>query len=140
MFKNYSALLDKYYNNFKTRKVQNNHDFHVDNQESYLNMKCATHDGVEFVLQPVIKRGTKLCDARTKEIQEFRLENLKPPGLRPLKQVELYKKFRPCVSRQYWEEISPKPKEEVMEHVRNERSDRRKTKNSNSAENNVTKE
>jgi hypothetical protein len=39
MFKNYGALLDKYYNNFKTETIQNNHVFHVNNGDPSLNIQ-----------------------------------------------------------------------------------------------------
>jgi hypothetical protein len=48
-------------------------------------MKCATHDGEEFKPQTMLKKGATLWDAQTKEIQEFSLETLKPPVLRPSK-------------------------------------------------------
>jgi hypothetical protein len=81
-----------------------------------------------------------LCDAQTKEIQDFNLETLRPLGLRPLKQVEIFKKLQPCLPRQYWEETCQKPAEEMMEPVRRERADKQKIKNNNNAEKNVAKE
>jgi hypothetical protein len=104
MFKNYSALLVKYYNNFKTVTILQNHVFCMNNQETDLNMKYATHDGAKFVLQPMLKRGAKLSEEHRKEIQEYVLETLNPPGLRPIKQVELYKMFCPM----YLESTEPK--------------------------------
>jgi hypothetical protein len=56
MFKSYSALLDKYYNNFKTGTIRQNHVLRVNNQYPGLKMKYATHDGATFVLQPMFKR------------------------------------------------------------------------------------
>jgi hypothetical protein len=103
MFKNYGALLHKYYNNFKTGTIRQNHVFFMSSQYPDLNMKCATHDGAKFVLQPMLKRGAKLSDDRRKEIQDYVLETLKPPGLRPIKQDELYKKCWPYVPRKYWD-------------------------------------
>jgi hypothetical protein len=81
MFKNYGVLLDKYYNNFKTGTIRHNHVFCMNNQDPDLNMKCATHDGAKFVLQPMLKREAKLSDERRKEIQDCGLELLKPPRL-----------------------------------------------------------
>jgi hypothetical protein len=128
MFKNYGALLHKYYNNFKTGTIQKNHVFRVTNGDPSLNIQCSTHDGAEFMMQPMRKRDVALSDKRFEEIQDFFLQNLKSPGLRPIKQVELYKKFRPYVPRQYWEETFPKPSDEVLESVSKERADKRKAK------------
>jgi hypothetical protein len=140
MFKNYGALLDKYYNNFKTRTIQKNHFFRVTNGDPSLNIQCSTHDGAEFMMQPMLKRGLALSDKRFEEIQKFVLQTLKPPGLRPIKQVELYKKSRTYVPRQYWDETFPKPSDEVLESVRKEKADKRKTKNNNDAGKTATKE
>jgi hypothetical protein len=134
MFKNYGALLDKYYNNFKTGTIRQNHVFCMNNQDPDLNMKCVTCDGAKFVLQPMLNIGAKLSYERRKEIQYYVLEMLKPPGLRPIKQVELYKKIRPYVPRKYWAETCPKPTEEVIDSVRKERANKRTKKNNNDAE------
>jgi hypothetical protein len=140
MFKNYGALLDKYYNNFKTGTIRQNHVFCMSNQDPDLNMKCATHDGAKFVLQPMLKRGAKFSDDHRKEIQDYVLETLKPPGLRPIKQVELYTNFRPYVPRKYWAETCPKPTDEVIDSVHKERANKRMTKNNNDAEKLESKE
>jgi hypothetical protein len=89
MFKNYGALIDNYYINFKTGTIQKNHVFLVTNRDPSLNIQCSTHDGAEFMMHPMLKRGVALSDKRFEEIQYFVLQTLKPPGLRPLKKVEL---------------------------------------------------
>jgi hypothetical protein len=140
MFKNYGALLDKYYNNFKTGTICKNHVFCMSNQDPDFNMNCVTHDGAKFVLQPMLKRGEKLSDERRKEIQDYVLETLKPPGLRPIKQVQLYKKSRPYVPRKYCAETCPKPTDKVIDSVCKERANKRTTKNNNDAEKVAAKE
>jgi hypothetical protein len=91
-------------------------------------------------MQPMLKRGVALSDKRFEEIQKNVLQTLKPPGLRPIKQVDLYEKFRPYVPRQYWDKTCPKPSDEVLESVRKERADKRKTKNNNDAKKTAPKE
>jgi hypothetical protein len=55
----YGRFLDKHYNIFKTGTIQNNHIFKYDDFEGEeLTMKCKKHDGVEGVLQNMLKRGT----------------------------------------------------------------------------------
>jgi hypothetical protein len=140
MFNKYGALLDKYYNNFKTGTIRQNHVFCMNNQDPDLNMKCATHDGSKFVSQPMLKRGSKLSDERRKDIQDYVLETLKPPGLRPIKKVELYKKFWLYVPRKYWAKTCPQPTDEVIDSVRRERANKRTMKNNNDAEKVAAKE
>jgi hypothetical protein len=140
MFNNYGSLLDKYYNNFKTVTIHQNHVFCMNNQDPDLNMKFATHDGANFLLQPMLKRGAKFSDEPRKEIQDYALETLKLPGLLPIKQVKLYKKFRPYVPTKYWAETCPKPTDEVIDSVCKERAKKRTTKKNNDAEKVVAKE
>jgi hypothetical protein len=80
------------------------------------------------MMQPMVKRGATLSAKRLKEIHKFVLQTPNPNGLRPIKQVKLYKNFRPYVPHQYWEDTCPKPSDEVLESVRKERADKRKKK------------
>jgi hypothetical protein len=40
------------------------------------------------------------------------------PGLRPIKQMELYIKFRPLIREKYWSDICPEPSQEVQSKFR----------------------
>jgi hypothetical protein len=53
---------------------------------------------------------------------------LKAPGLRPLKQVELYNNFRSFVPREFWEDTPPKASADVLAQVKDETAKKRKTK------------
>jgi hypothetical protein len=79
-------------------------------------------------MQPMLKKGQELGAARRDAIDAYKLETLKAPGLRPIKQVELYKKFRPFVPRCYWDETFPRPSDKVLAMVKNEIAERRKQK------------
>jgi cell division septation protein DedD len=91
-------------------------------------MQYAVHDGTPFVNQPMIKRGHVLGKDRTAAIDVFVVADLKPPGLRPIKQVEMYKKFRLFVPRRFWDETCPKPSDEVMMQIKDETAKKRKQK------------
>jgi hypothetical protein len=52
------------------------------------------------------------------------------PGLRPIKQAELYNNFRRYIPAEYQDELCPMPPIEVLENQRKERSDRAKSKRS----------
>jgi hypothetical protein len=128
MFKDYGALLDKFYGSFKAGTIQKNHIFKVEQTDEKLNMQCAVHDGAPFVNQPMLKRGKVLGKDRTAAIDAFVVAALNPPGLRPVKQVELYKTFRPFVPRQFWDETCPKLSDEVLMQVKDETAKKRKHK------------
>jgi hypothetical protein len=127
-FKDYGALLDKFYVNFKPNTIQKKHIFKVESTDEALTMQCATHDGALFVNQPMLKKGQVLGAKRTDTINACELAILFPPGLRPIKQVELYKKFRPFVPCEFWEETCPKHSEAVLTQVKDKTASKRKVK------------
>jgi hypothetical protein len=98
-FKDYGALLEKLYVNFKPNTIQKNHIFKVERTDESLTIQCTTHDGAVIVNQPMVKKGQMFGSKRTDVINGCELAISKPPGLRPIKQVEIYKKFRPFVPR-----------------------------------------
>jgi hypothetical protein len=69
-----------------------------------------------------------LCSLLSPFINACELTILKLSGMRPIKQVELYKKFHPFVPREFWEETCPKPSEAVLTQVKNEMEAKRKVK------------
>ena len=52
---------------------------------------------------------------------EFDLKVLKEPGIRPIKQVELYQKWRPLLPKEKRDLTCPKPTAEVMTKVRDDK-------------------
>jgi hypothetical protein len=88
----------------------------------------AIHNEAPFVLQPMLKKGQELSAARRAAIDAYKLETLKAPSLQPIKQVELYKKFRPFVPLCHWGETFPRPSDEVLAMVKNETAEKRKQK------------
>jgi hypothetical protein len=118
MFKDYGALLEKFYGSFKTNTIRINHLLKVEDTDVSLSMQCATHVGAEFFSQPMLNKGQVLGQARTDAINAFMLETLKLSDLRLIKQVELFKKFRPFVPKQFWTETCPSPSDEIMLQIK----------------------
>jgi hypothetical protein len=98
-FKDYQALLDTFYHNFVPATIQKNHIFRVEYTDETLRMQCALHADDTFVSHKMLKKGQALGVARTKSIEAFIIATLKSPSLRPINQVELYKKFRRFIPR-----------------------------------------
>ena len=61
-------------------------------------------------------------------MKRSKLENLTPPGLNPMKQVELYMKWRKFVPIALQDEVCPRPPEHIMKKVRELRKDKRNAK------------
>jgi hypothetical protein len=97
--------------------------------DASLSMHCSTHLEAPFVEQVMLKRGQVMVDnTRVVAMGAFELQTLKTPGLRPIKQVELYKKFHPVVPCDYWEDTCTIPSDEFLAKVKDESSKKRKTK------------
>jgi hypothetical protein len=88
-------------------------------------MQCSTHLEAPFVEQAMLKRGKVRGDKkRVVTMEAFEIQTLKSPGLRPIKQVELYKKFPPFVPHEFWEEYFPRPSDTVLAQVKDESSNK----------------
>jgi hypothetical protein len=85
-----------------------------------LSMQCALHADAPFVSQPMLKKGQAVGMSQIAASDAFKLEIMKPPGLRPVKQVEIYKKFRHLSPMQCWEETCPNPSDEVLTQVKDD--------------------
>ena len=56
------------------------------------------------------------------------LEKLEPPGLAPIKQVEMYTKWRPLLKPCNQEITCPRPSEDVIQKVKNEQNAKARNK------------
>ena len=65
---------------------------------------------------------------RARIINGKKLKNKKRPGLRDIKQVDLYEKWGPLVPVQFRDEICPKPSDKILKSVKEERKAKRNTK------------
>jgi hypothetical protein len=101
VIKGYGAVLDTFYGTFTPGTIKK-HIFRVEDMDASRLMQCSTHSEAPFVEQVMLKRGQVRGDkTRVMEMEAFELQTLKAPGLRPIKQVELYKKFCPFVPREF---------------------------------------
>ena len=66
---------------------------------------------------------------RFRILREFPLKQIVAPGMKEIKQVELYTKWRKFVPAEYADEICPKPPDEILERVQKERSEKSKERN-----------
>jgi hypothetical protein len=128
IFMDYGSMIDTFYDKFKWNTIQRNHSFKVEHTDTTLSMQCSTHDGAPLFLQRIVKQGQVLVQERTTTMSALLLEQSKPPGLRPVKEVEMFKKFHPCVPRKYWENTCSEPSEKVLTQVKNEIITNRKNK------------
>jgi hypothetical protein len=75
-----------------------------------------------------VKRGTAGSD-RSELMKQYKLEQLREPGLREIKQVELWVKWRKFIPPQFRDEICPRPDEKIITRIKKEKNDKLKVKN-----------
>jgi hypothetical protein len=112
----YDDMIDKLYVKLEAGTIQNNHVFIVKKDGDRIMMEKQEHKDAETVDdQDLLKRGQK---AGLPEINEYLsqsyLQQCNRPGLREIKQVELYTKWRKFVPSQYRDIICPKPSDDVL--------------------------
>ncbi len=128
VFFDYGELLDLFYKPFPAGSVQSNHVFWVDSTMP------TTVFTKETALEPS-KRINFQTDRfvrnedRFRILREFPLKQIVAPGMKEIKQVELYTKWRKFVPAEYADEICPKPPDEILERVQKERSEKSKERN-----------
>jgi hypothetical protein len=61
-------------------------------------------------------------EARARRLETLLPTPLNPPGLKEIKQVELFSKFRKFLNPANWEKTCPYPGDEVMERIRKQRN------------------
>jgi hypothetical protein len=119
-FFNYDQLLDEFYKPFKPGTVQVNHYFMVNHHSPTTMVTKQFFDDDEE--QHFQFKNNVLGDNRDAELTR-RLPNVIPSsGIKAIKQVELFKKWRQYVPVQFRDSICPKPPDDVLESVRVDRN------------------
>jgi hypothetical protein len=122
IFKDYGTLFSSFYNQFPPGTIQKNHIFWVDSTNSTTMMMKISHDAQSTVRHNFKKNNNVSNDNRFRQLMAASLSAVTRPGIKPIKQVELYKKWRPFVPHQFRDQICPRPTDEVLEAVRNEKN------------------
>lgn len=121
-FKDYGTILDKFYKPFQPGTIQQHHVFAVESTNpTLMKMKTSRDDDETYSYQFRNNKHIPLNN-RFSALQRFNIQVLPRPGVKPIKQVELYKKWRPFIPVQYREEICPRPSDEVIASVKSERN------------------
>ena len=122
VFYNYDKMLDQFYKNFRPGTVQKNHYFVVHNNTPTVMLSKLFIDAEntdEYDHKKKIRE-------RNLAISSFQLERLNPPGLKEIKQVELWKHWAQFVPHPYKTVICPKPPQDVIERIKKEKSAKQK--------------
>ena len=124
--KDYNKFFDVLYGDFKAAKTLKWQVFSACNSNlkpTLMTLATSTLPDAETLMLELMK---KKKDREKHFNDEVRL--LPKPGLRPIKQVELFEKFRPLVPEHLQDAICPKPTAEVMAMVRADKKGKRVNK------------
>jgi hypothetical protein len=72
-----------------------------------------------------VKQGTNRPDC-AQLMKQYQLQPLTPPGLKEIKQVELWTKWRKFIPHQFQDEICPKPDVGVLQRIKSEKNEKLK--------------
>ena len=130
-FFNWDLYLDRIYKRPGAGTVNKNHIFKsVQTKPGILITEIIKDEDVKE--QNLIKLSKNETggqkSGRARIINGKKLKNEKRPGLRDIKQVDLYEKWGPLVPAQFRDEICPKPSNKIIKSVKEERKAKMNTK------------
>jgi hypothetical protein len=126
-FADWDSFLNNLYCAMPVGMTFKNHIFSVAKSlDGEMTMQIKTCAGEESSIHSMTK---SLNISERSELLKTNVPNvLQFPGLRPIKQAELYNNFRRFIPAEYQDEMCPKPTVEVLVGEKKERSDRAKSK------------
>jgi hypothetical protein len=110
-FFDYGGMLDKFYKKFPGGTIQRNHVFWVDDSNP-TTMYTKISDEAE--VETINLKASQHYSNRAQSLQRHVLTPIPAPGLKDIKQVELYTKFRKFVPVEFRDEICPRPSQQVL--------------------------
>ena len=128
VFFDYNRLLNTYYKNIPSGSVKKNHHFWV-NDDKPTTMFTLTYHGDEEAHCESYDYCIRMND-RIIKLQEA-INNkvpLKAPGMKPIKQVELWKKWGQFISEDERQELCPKPPDDIIKAVAKDKASKQAAK------------
>lgn len=126
-FYSWSNCLNVFYKKFNAGTIMKNHLFFVTRDEPTVMKTMVCAGNYEIQRQELIKNSKGRSEvSRSEEMQNYVLTKLNPPGLKPIKQVELFTKWRQFVIEEYKDVTCPRPSDEIMNKIRLERSEKQR--------------
>ena len=100
-FLDYRKMLDVFYKQLNSGTVQKNHMFWVTSAKATTIISKEYKDATQTVAKDFLKNSKDGVGSRKQQLDAYVLIMLKPPGLKEIKMVELYSKWRPHVPEPY---------------------------------------
>ena len=123
VFFDYGKLLDNFYKPFPVGAIQGNHVYWVESMKPTVMFTKETAEeptiAIQFWNDKVVSR-----EEREQQLKQLPLQSVPTPGMKPIKQVELYMKWRKFVPAKFADEICPKPHDDILKKVQEARSEK----------------
>jgi hypothetical protein len=132
IMKDYQKFFDLFYRDFTTPKILKWQIFTCSTEgatKTTITLRASDLPDAETTNYELRKKVKGGADGRA-VLMATELESLPAPGLREIKQVELYTKYRPLVPEMYRDELCPKPSDEILKRIAKQKDDKRKSKRS----------
>ena len=128
----WEKIFDKLYKQPAAGTVTCNHIFRAES-DNLAQLTTERVNNVDVKIQNLnkVKDNSKVEEkaARTRVLCHGTPQVITPiPGLKPIKQVKLYTKWRPVVPEEFRDLIRPKPNDRVLESVEKQKSEKQKAK------------
>jgi hypothetical protein len=123
-WENWDIFLDRFYMRFQSGTVQCNHIFSVAQERGETVMSLCEADG-EQVTTRKFKRGKATVEVRRQAMKETTRDNIPFPGIKEIKQVELFTKWREYVPQDFKDEMCPTVEFGIIKQQRLEKRERK---------------
>ena len=127
----WDSYFDKLYKRPAAGTVTCNHIFRADSGNlAQLATESVKNVDVQIQKLNKVKHNSTAGEkaARTRVLRHGTPQVITPPGVKPIKQVELYTKWRPVVPEEFRDHICPKPPDHVLELVKKQKAEKQKAK------------
>lgn len=124
-FFDWDTFEDTIYRQLTTGTVTRSHMFLFDNQKpGILRTQDTAEDSSHWNEQQLVKRMNR--ETRASIIKDYKthLKVLEPPGIKPIKQWELWHKWRPFIPAPFQDSLCPKPSEEICQTMKEKNLER----------------
>jgi hypothetical protein len=126
-FQDWDAFLDRWYKQVPSGWIQVNHNFQVESGAPTV-MKFSVAEGEEVSSFDFKKKDSGRQEQRVAEMRAAARTVLPFPGIKEIKQAELFKKWRYYVPLNFKDEACPKPASDVLERQRVEKNEKARKK------------
>ncbi len=123
-WENWDTFLDVFYMRFQSGTVQCSHVFSVGKETGETVMSLCEADG-EQVTTRKFKRGKATVEVRCQAMKETTRDNIPFPGIKEIKQVELFTKWREYVPADFKDEMCPMVEMGIIKQQRLEKRERK---------------